>query len=201
MAQPVQHPPRGRAGIFPTAHLGICRLKSTHRQGVLMKYLRILMSIVFGCAASFAWSQAPAGSQAASNTVEPGTAQVRMEIVSVHHVSPVSGEQMYAAYCASCHGANARGDGPAASALNKRVPDLTALAAQNEGRYPGHRVMLVLSQFDTSHGRGSADMPDWYPALRSLSRSYPYTAHLRAFNLANYLKTLQAPIRNGEPGF
>jgi mono/diheme cytochrome c family protein len=38
--------------------------------------------------------------------------------------NPAGGEH-YARYCASCHGATGRGDGPAAAALSPRPADLT----------------------------------------------------------------------------
>ena len=38
-----------------------------------------------------------------------------------------SGEVMYKQYCAACHGANAKGNGPAASNFKTRPADLTTL--------------------------------------------------------------------------
>lgn len=50
--------------------------------------------------------------------------------------SPASGKEMFMSYCASCHGKDAKGDGPAASALKQAPADLTALAKQNGGSIP-----------------------------------------------------------------
>jgi mono/diheme cytochrome c family protein len=41
------------------------------------------------------------------------------------------GEDLYEAYCATCHGRDDRGDGPVAEALRARPSDLTSLAQQN----------------------------------------------------------------------
>lgn len=58
-----------------------------------------------------------------------------------------SGEELFARFCASCHGEHARGDGPVARSLNTAVPDLTRIRA----RYGEFPVMLVR---DTIDGRG-----------------------------------------------
>jgi len=42
-------------------------------------------------------------------------------------ISSVKGPDLFRAYCASCHGLDAKGTGPAARALKDEVPDLTVL--------------------------------------------------------------------------
>ncbi len=44
-------------------------------------------------------------------------------------------------HCAGCHGATAMGDGPMASLLTVRPPDLTELALRNGGEFPLARVV------------------------------------------------------------
>lgn len=39
------------------------------------------------------------------------------------------GQELYGSNCAACHGAQGRGDGPAAAALNPRPPDLRGTAS------------------------------------------------------------------------
>ena len=41
------------------------------------------------------------------------------------------GKDSFEAYCAACHGVDARGSGPVASALKRTPPDLTILASRN----------------------------------------------------------------------
>ena len=48
----------------------------------------------------------------------------------------VSGKQTYKQYCAACHGAAARGDGPVAGVLTSAVPDLTTLAKRSRWQVP-----------------------------------------------------------------
>ncbi len=46
-----------------------------------------------------------------------------------------SGQEMYKQFCAACHGADGKGDGPAASNLKTRPSDLTTLAKRHEGSF------------------------------------------------------------------
>ena len=71
---------------------------------------------------------------------------------------------LYSTYCAACHGANAKGDGPAAVALKVMPPDLTRIAARNGGRFPAERVrQIVLGQGPAAHG--DRTMPVWGDVL------------------------------------
>src|SRR3954468_8384772 len=48
-------------------------------------------------------------------------------IIPTPKTDPTNGKLMFTTYCAPCHGADARGNGPAASALKTRPTDLTGL--------------------------------------------------------------------------
>jgi len=104
--------------------------------------------------------------------------------------SVTSGAEMFKAYCAVCHGSDARGDGPAAQALKKQPADLTQLSKKNAGQFPGVRVMNVIEGKDVLASHGSRDMPIWGTVLRSMSPEEDM-ALLRLHNLANYIGTLQ----------
>lgn len=45
------------------------------------------------------------------------------------------GPDLFRTYCAACHGADARGGGPAASSLTAKVPDLTRIAQRRDGTF------------------------------------------------------------------
>ena len=58
---------------------------------------------------------------------------------------PPEGAALFAANCASCHGATARGDGVLAQGLDPAPPDLTAITRRAGGVFPR---AAVLSQID-----------------------------------------------------
>ncbi|WP_282059738.1 c-type cytochrome [Roseobacter litoralis] len=65
-----------------------------------------------------------------------------------------TGAEIYARHCATCHGADARGNGPMAPVLVLQPPDLTALSARNDGVFPMTRVVMRIDGRDplVSHG-------------------------------------------------
>jgi len=114
--------------------------------------------------------------------------------VPIKPTSWASGQQMYREYCAACHGENATGGGPAASACTVTPPNLTKLAARNGGKFPYDHFYAVM-QFGTqltTPAHGSADMPAWLPLLSSLNGEREGLTQQRMHNLARYVASLQA---------
>jgi len=102
--------------------------------------------------------------------------------------------QDFADHCAACHGADARGDGPAAAGMAVPPPDLTRLRARNGGTFP---LVEVMSQID-GYTRGSGSMPEFGSLLleddtvmveTAPGVQTPTPARLAA--MARYLETLQ----------
>jgi mono/diheme cytochrome c family protein len=109
-----------------------------------------------------------------------------MKKVRITYSKPDSGAEMWKDYCAACHGASGKGDGPAAEVLKSPPPDLTLMAKENNGKFPADHVASAL-QFGTGgHGHGTSDMPIWGPLLRSQS-----LADLRIHNLTEFVESLQ----------
>lgn len=109
----------------------------------------------------------------------------------------VSGRALYADYCASCHGATGRGDGPAAARLGKAPADLSLLSAGNGGTFPKVHVMSVIDGY-TRRGDRASVMPELGPILQEGPLVMvdtgdgimtPTPANLVA--LANHLESLQ----------
>jgi len=105
--------------------------------------------------------------------------------------SPTSGKEMFLEYCAVCHGQDAKGDGPAASALKKAPADLTQLSVHNSGKYPDGRVARYIEGADQLNAHGSRDMPMWGDVFKSMAGGGDI-ARMRVANLTAYIKTLQA---------
>ncbi len=115
--------------------------------------------------------------------------QLKREAAPV--TSAASGSEMYVSYCASCHGKNAMGNGPAAAALKSAPPDLTTLAKRNGGKYPALRVRSILLGKENLVPHGDQEMPVWGPVFRTISAGHEEIVDLRIDNLNRYLESLQ----------
>jgi len=112
--------------------------------------------------------------------------------VPIASVSPVSGKEMFSNYCAVCHGTDAKGGGPAASALKTAPPDLTVLAKKEGGKYPAAHVAAVIRGQADMASHGSKDMPVWGPLFASISQGHDSEVQQRVANLVDYVQSLQA---------
>lgn len=70
------------------------------------------------------------------------------------------GETEYMIACSNCHGDAGHGDGPLAKLLTVEVPDLTMIAANNDGEFPFLETMMVIDGRTGVRGHGS-NMPVW----------------------------------------
>jgi mono/diheme cytochrome c family protein len=108
------------------------------------------------------------------------------------YTSPASGPEMFKAYCASCHGAQGKGDGPVAKDLKIAVPDLTHLSKAHQGTFPDLKVAQIIKGEGQARAHGSLDMPVWGPVFRAFNDRKDTVIHQRVANLTRYLKDLQA---------
>ena len=105
--------------------------------------------------------------------------------------SPASGKEMFVSYCASCHGKDAKGDGPAATSLKVLPADLTGLAKRNGGKYPADKVTSILRGQTNLIPHGDQEMPVWGPVFWKMSGGHEEVVQQRIANLNRYLETLQ----------
>lgn len=117
--------------------------------------------------------------------------KTQLKHVPVKPTSAASGQEMFASYCAVCHGANATGNGPAQSALKIPATDLTTLAQKNGGKYPAMHVSSVLRGDAELAAHGSKDMPVWGPLFRNLSQGHDAEVQQRIANINSYIESLQ----------
>ena len=60
-----------------------------------------------------------------------------IKLVTARRIQSIERVDTYNSYCAICHGPQAKGNGPAATALKKVPPDLTTIAKRNGGPVSG----------------------------------------------------------------
>jgi mono/diheme cytochrome c family protein len=106
-------------------------------------------------------------------------------------ISSLEGYDLYQAYCAVCHGSDAKGGGPMARALKVSPSDLTRIATHSGGRFPTQRVERIISgESEVDAGHGTREMPLWGPIFSQIAWDQDL-GRVRIFNLAKYLEKLQ----------
>ena len=108
----------------------------------------------------------------------------------VRLIHSLNGPDLYRSYCASCHGAEGKGNGPVAPALNSKMPDLTTIAQRNGGIFPASRVNQIISGDQNIVAHGSREMPVWGPIFHQVQEDRDY-GEVRLQNLTDYLKSIQ----------
>lgn len=111
--------------------------------------------------------------------------------VPVTQTSPTSGQEMYKAYCAVCHGLDGKGNGPAASALKTPPADLTLLSKGNGGEYPDMKVVTIIRGQGNLAAHGTQEMPIWGKVFWTMSHGHEGEVQQRIANLNTYIKSLQ----------
>ena len=108
----------------------------------------------------------------------------------------MSGKDLYQRLCAACHGAEGRGDGPAAASFKVEVPDLTQIARRAGNVYPRERVARIIDGRHIIGAHGSRTMPVWGEDLGRLEIGNPDAERATRVvidRLADYLAQLQKP--------
>jgi len=106
-------------------------------------------------------------------------------------IDSLQGASLYKAYCAVCHGEDAKGNGPMAKSLKGAPPDLTCISARNGGVFPLVRVRSLISGEEAvGAGHGTHEMPVWGPIFSQVGQDQDL-GRVRIDNLARYLESLQ----------
>src|ERR1700694_450411 len=105
-------------------------------------------------------------------------------------IESIQGPVLYQAYCAVCHGKDAKCAGPLAATLKTTPPDLTRLAARHSGKFPSAAVRSIITGDEKSGpSHGTQSMPVWGPIFSQVTRDQDL-GRVRIDNLARYLETL-----------
>lgn len=112
--------------------------------------------------------------------------------------STYTGEELYKRFCASCHGARARGDGPVAKTLRMEVPDLTRIAQRHSGKFPADQIRKIIDGRTVLPPHGSRDMPVWGFEFHRQNEDAgnPDPQHRTTViiqRLTDYLRSIQSP--------
>jgi mono/diheme cytochrome c family protein len=109
--------------------------------------------------------------------------------------SAQGGKARFEQYCSSCHGTDAKGDGPLANLLTEKPADLTQLAKNNAGKFPGIKVMRDIDGRDTVRAHGTSDMPVWGVNFKAVGSRSSHTAESAtrgsAQEIVQYIQTIQ----------
>lgn len=132
-----------------------------------------------------------AGAQTAPAAAAPQVAKPEIKHVPAAYTTPTSGAEMYNSYCASCHGVDGKGDGPAAPALKMAATNLTTLSQKNGGMFPAAHVAAEIQGSDMTPAHGSKDMPVWGPIFMTMGGHSAAQTQLRIRNLTKYLESIQ----------
>lgn len=123
-----------------------------------------------------------------------GCSPTRVDERPVHALSSVD---LYQRLCSSCHGVDARGDGPVAPLIKTGVPDLTLLAHRDGGEFPTEDVRRAIDGRWDRRAHGARDMPVWGWELYDMSsrddQQERAVVDSMIERLVNYLQSIQKP--------
>ncbi|HYW34727.1 MAG TPA: cytochrome c [Balneolaceae bacterium] len=119
--------------------------------------------------AAYLWL-VPSAAQAQSHWKAPSKADTTTNPYKVNKSLLALGKKVFMSNCSSCHGSDAKGDGPAAVALNPRPANLKSKKVQKES------IGALYWKIDT----GKGGMPSW---KKKLSKK-------QAWAVVSYIKSL-----------
>src|SRR5208282_956760 len=107
-------------------------------------------------------------------------------------IHAVDGASIFRNHCATCHGLDGRGNGPASKALKPELPDLTRLSQRNGGAFPviHVRTTIMFGADDLLPAHGSREMPIWGPIFHEIEVDQDL-GNVRLENVTRYLESIQ----------
>ena len=155
---------------------------------VIARWLRVRLRVLSGGLVASALLALGAGCGGGSNPApEADSGQTMLASL---------GAESFRQYCASCHGADGRGNGPAAAALRVRPADLTRIAARRGGVFPDAEIATYIDGRFELAAHGTRDMPVWGEQLGATLAPDVHPDEVvrgRIATLVEYLKTIQRP--------
>ena len=112
-----------------------------------------------------------------------------------------AGKREFERSCATCHGVDAKGNGPSAMALNVKPSDLTQLSKRQGGVFLFWRVYEKINGKDEApiRGHGTREMPIWgerFHFEHNATEEQQMGVRGRLLSLVYYLESLQQQERH-----
>ncbi len=107
------------------------------------------------------------------------------------------GRQLFQKFCASCHGTQAKGDGPLSESLKPKPANLTRLSANHGGSFPFWHAYRTIDGRDHIPNHGTRDMPVFGIWFRipddevSIETEWADQVRGRIWHLLSYLESIQ----------
>jgi mono/diheme cytochrome c family protein len=124
--------------------------------------------------------------------IPAGAQTTTVKLVPITYTNPTAGDQMYAKYCASCHGLTGQGNGPAAPAFKQAPANLTQLTQTHGNKYPRLLIYQSVIEGGSVQAHGNAKMPMWGELFARMDGFQSQVPQMRLKALADYIETLQA---------
>jgi mono/diheme cytochrome c family protein len=112
-----------------------------------------------------------------------------------------NGEALFQQYCATCHGSDARGNGPVAGDLKTTPPSLREIAKRRGGEFNAQEIAAFIDGRHMPRAHGTPEMPIWgrlfgyaaqaEGALSSDQIALEKEIKVRIALLVDYLKSIQ----------
>ncbi|MGC2857343.1 c-type cytochrome [Novispirillum sp. DQ9] len=116
----------------------------------------------------------------------------------------IIGSDEFRRSCTACHGVGGRGDGPAAMVFTTKIPDLTTLAARNDGQFPFRDLMRIIDGRADIAAHGNRQMPVWGDRFMaevggpsSAPEANEAMVRGRMLEVVNYVAAIQQPDVGG----
>ena len=114
-----------------------------------------------------AWTADALAAQSMNTEERPRTNEAQDWLRDALDHGAKSGKDLFKAYCASCHGSDAKGKGPMATSLRVQPADLTRISIRNRDVFPMMRVQKIISGEELlPSGHGSREITGHQAAPR-----------------------------------
>jgi mono/diheme cytochrome c family protein len=107
------------------------------------------------------------------------------------HAAEPSGDALFAAHCATCHGVDGEGGGPAANAMKIAPPNLRTLAKRSGGKFPSDAVAAYIDGRQQAAAHGDRLMPVWGDFLQMPADKGSQEARAQIAALVAFIERLQ----------